>query len=514
MAHPSRFIVASLLAVTTLSFSNCGSPPKEEETQAAPSSPSEAIASAARERQIDERVLLSAAYVESNFGKDTDFNRATSDQVKRTPLFGMQGSDAVDVKPEDVLANARALASKMSDLSKSLPPTDAVDWLLITAQAVVGNMEHEPARVRDAALRIVFTELVQVYNSGFFTVVGDQIVKVAAQPEDKKIVINPRDRRKLSQFVSDEYYRSDNTQGVFLGNVDAQTRERAKSETPRIILRWCPASTLKCFEHLRRTTKSPAHYLSFRGLNGDRHFLKLHPNAKDLRWYDEELDNAITIVFSGLAGNTPETLRPDWFDWEDYVAVKRTIDAIVTDLRGTNEAIGDKSELMMRKTIESGLPAFFEGQVALPKTPDGEPDFALPLAWDRDLFRKLLPMNPDPHDQSSIIVETPETGQTYNGTSVTITVHPDIGTANLQIFKDSGNAFSVEGKPVATKLWDQHTLANEEADGRTWEKTFEFRLPGASRNKVRALKIVCTDAKGNLLSSRIVRFIVDGIQVR
>lgn len=497
---------AALGLATALLHISCADDAVPPQEQAGPSSASDAVAMAARENQIDERLLLSAAFVESNFGNDSEFNKtaASDDGVKRSPLFSMQTDALEGIPPDNILQNSRVLAAKIREYAGG--STDTFEWLRATAQAIVGDMDQEPT-AKTAAQQIVLGELIHAYNSGFATYIEGQLVKVDPAPADKAIdsrALSQRSQRELPNY----FYEADFGKRNLLGNKEAQKGDKTFDNTPRVILRWCPASTLKCFEYLRKTKDAATHYMSFVGPTGERQFLKMHENAKDLMWYGKQVENAISITFTGLAGTTRDTLRLDWMDWSDYAAIKRTVEEVAFNLKGREEEPAS-GEALRNLVVETGV----SGRSAThshPSTPDGKQNFALPLAWDSELFNQLMAQTLESRLETGILIEKPENAKNYEGTRVDLIISPDPDTARMEIFQDNPAGFDADGRPVHKNLW--MTAINEDWGREVYEKSFNFPRIGIMGNKMRAIKVVSRDINNNIISSSIVRFVVDGIK--
>lgn len=554
-ARLSVFVTAALTAMA------CNAEKKRFEPDSSRGPKVQIIAQAAQDKGISERILLTAAYVQSNFGQAEGLGGA-SPVSGRTPVFGLERSQLGEGESNDLRANAETLAAKIKRMADSRAPRDTFDWLLLTALAIVGDgssaleASASDANLRDVSVRIVLLGLINAHNAGFAAILpNNEVFVVAPANDDEKIDLKKLDQgqsryignfRFSKDFASDMFVQGnrraeieDKPGGAILGrpsrsntmpvgtpligdNPPASTSAAAPvpgailptlpapvpapaPEFPRLVIRWCPASTLACFEHLRQTEESPSHFLAYRGRSGQTEIIQFHDIVKDLKWYDSTQRNTISITVVGLAGQNKDTFKPDWIDWEDYVGLRQTLQSIVQqtgrDLLGKDMDAQLKDPEWLSKNIVEQWP----GQPGVGGVPAGKPDFLLPAFWDTQVFRELLAMTSTPRDVSQVRIESPTEGQVFPGNDVYFSIYPDPDTTEIQIYQDVAN-------PQPGKAWDLIQKIDSDAGVVKFEDTREFRRVGANGSKARAMRIVCRKADGTLLGTRIVRFVVDGIK--
>jgi hypothetical protein len=130
-------------------------------------------------------------------------------------------------------------------------------------------------------------------------------------------------------------------------------------------------------------------------------------------------------------------------------------------------------------------------------------NFLLPIVWDKPLFDELVSSPKIPKEVSSVKWESPVLGSSVAGTNVPIAFFSDAETAEVQLFRDRKNA----GDP-----WELF-IREDVADARAkWSDAQEFRSKGISNSKARWIKVVNRNAAGEILSTKIVSFLVSGIQ--
>jgi hypothetical protein len=491
--------IPKVTAVLTLLFTsfNCGSDNREKKNDQFSGPRSKAILLAARTQGINERALLTASWVQSQFGLQKNLAKANSNGSDRTSVFDVREADFKGSKLQDLGESASALAQKIKELAKSQPPKDGFDWLVLTSTAVVGDVGAAP--LKEISLRITLTELINTYNAGFTAILPENEVFVmpAAHPSER-IELAKLNKGQSRYLVNDLRYGAN----TFVeGPKEARREERDKSAVPRILLRSCPGSALRCFDALRNSTETPVHALLYRGKNGERDFLQFHPIGFDLNWYGETAKNVITIAVSGLAGSeTPETMSPDWLDWEDYVSISQSVREIYQNLRGDlpDEVIGSALDpANLKKNVLSS-----QKGVALPDvptTPAASPEFALPTFWDQELFQSLLALEAAPKPVSKIQIESPKPGQVFAGPLVTFALFPDPESAWVEVYQDERN-------PQFGKSWDLILKRDYAPNMGIIEFRHSFKLKGATKNKGRAIKVVSKNINGQILGSRIIKF--------
>ncbi len=482
-----------------------------------------AVIETAHDKNIDERVLLTTTYVQSNFGYNIPRPENKLPDSNRGHIFGLSQARNSNLSPTDFDVNLKFFAEKLKTNAALRPPRDSFDWYWLAAQTIVGENVADP-NLKDISIRLVLLGLIDTHNKGFAALLPNNENFVLPPADESQII----DLKKLDagqgRYVSNFRFGKDFASDLFVaGRKEAETQkpipEKPKpdalptdkppqpAEFPTIVINWCPASTLTCFEHLKSTVDSPTHFFSYKGRNGEREVIQFHDINKDLNWYGTTRTNTVSLTIAGPAGTTRDDLRPDWIDWEDYMSIKQTIQSIVMqisrDIPGLVSApIGETSWL--KTHVVEAAPGFHLAPT-LPASKIGQPDFTLPLFWDSKLFRELLERNLMPRNFSQVRVETPSVGQVFEGTQAAFSIYPDPETTSLEIYQDSENA-------EFGKSWDLISKADISLADPRFDDTHNFRNPGANGTGARAIKIVCRKQDGTLLGTRVVRFAVKNSQ--
>jgi hypothetical protein len=467
------------------------------------------IASATQGTGVDPRYLVTAAYVQSNFGADAARTEASAPEGLREPHFGMALAEQPRGTAPTLEARARVLAGKVKACAAQLAPKSPFDWLLCTAQSIVGEGESDP-NVRDFQVRLVLLQLIDAWNNGFAVLVPGSTARdvVPPAPEAQRVDVKSLDAGR-GRYVSGFRIDRDLAAEVFVpGNPAAEEGARATGNLPRVILRHCPGNALTCFDHFRRSRSTAVHFLAYRTSTGGLEMAQFHDLSKDLTWRGLPQEDAIVIALSGPAGVSIEASRADWYDWEDYVALRRVVIDVITK---TARALRvDVSKSVRGASYD---PRFLGGLVveALREptgaaVPKGAPAFTLPSTWDSGLFREILTLGNEPRLFGQIRVDAPTVGQVYEGNKAFFAFYPDTKAAEIQMYQDAPGA---AGAP-----WDLILKRDYAAEQKRVDYSHEFRRKGVTGTNVRAVKIVSRDAEGRLLASRIVRFALSGIPVK
>lgn len=494
-----------LMPLAAPSLSACSSQAVKEAPEFSGGPVGRAIRMAAAETKMDERALFLAGFTQSNFGTDA---RHVSGPLPsgegRTALFGLRAEDLGKERSDDLYGNARALGQKVAGLAKERPPRDTFDWLLLTAESISGRPSENGDDIRQANVRLVLMDLIRVHNAGFSTTVGDESVIVEKAEQDKVIDIRNLDEgraRYLSQFRFNREYGTDS---YLPGNPAALAGDKDPNVTPKVELRWCPRSTLLCFEHLRQAENGASHFMLFQGDRGQTEILQMFDLTKDLHWFDGARKDIISLTIVGAAGLEAQSLRANWFDWEDYVGLRQVV----------RDVLQETIRRFQRQDPEPKLkdPAFLRAQVVENLAwPADEAEakngwhFPLPVFWDSELFGELIRQPNAPKRTSLVRVQSPSDGQVIEGTSVSFRIFPDPQSSEVSIYQDRQGA--TPGQP-----WDLILKREWEAGKAEFDFSHVFRSQGAAKNQTRAVKVVARKADGSLLGTRIVRFTLKGIK--
>jgi|GEM_PF-680576 len=482
----------------------------KKHTVAAPvQGPREAtLKGAASEAGVDPRYLMTAAYVQSNFATDLKEKRHNPKDSGRESVFGMPLAEMPAGSPESLGERARILAGRIAAEAKKKAPAGPFDWLLCTAIAIVGGAEKDP-NVRDFQVRLVLLQLIDAFNNGFAVTLPEGEHTVAPPASDRERVNVKTLDSGRSRYVTGFRFDRDLAAQVFLpGSAKVVVDTRAPDQFPRVIVRQCPASAITCLDHFRKTTATGAHFVAYKTARGDLELAQLQELASDVSWYGKPQNDSIVVVLAGASGVATQSHRIDWFDWEDYVALRRVVTDVLTQ---TARTLKVSTKDWMQADGVSFRPAFLSGAVSEyfvePKEtagPAGAAEFLLPKSWDTGLFREILGYTGEPRMQSQIRVDSPREGQTFAGFRAYFSFYPDPGAAEIDVFQDRA-----DGKPG--EPWDLIFKQDYSSTTPRFDFNHEFRRTGLTGNAERAVKIVSRAANGKILGSRVVRFVVSGI---
>ncbi|MCA2959050.1 MAG: hypothetical protein IOD12_02275 [Silvanigrellales bacterium] len=471
-----------------------------------------ALDAAASESGVDVRYLVTAAYVQSNFAADAGRKDQGPQTAERDPVFGMPLAGQPAGTPDTLAARAKVLASKIAAKAQKLSPANSFDWLLCTAQAIVGDTEKDP-NVRDFQVRLVLLQLIDSFNGGFAVLApGSQAPDVVPPaPEKDRVDVKALDAGRARYVTGFRFDRDVAAELLVASNPDVVAGVRASSAFPKVLLRHCPGNALSCFDHFRKSKDTGAHFLVYRTSQGRLELVQFHDIAKDLNWYGKTQEDAIVLVVAGLSGVEPSTARTDWLDWEDYVSLRRIlVDVIGQSARTLRADIDDNLQGNAFKPafLDATVKELFKEPEATASTPKsqtgGQSAFLLPVTWDSGLFREILKLPTEPRLFGQIRVDAPKVGQSYNGNRAFFAFYPDTEAAEIQLFQDKAGT---PGNP-----WDLILKRDYSPAQQRFDYTHEFRRKGVTGNNVRSVKIVARAADGRVLGTRIVRFALTGIE--
>lgn len=271
---------ACVLFLALASLGGCGSERKKLQTGRSTGKVENAVNSIAAEKQISPRILLVAAHTQSNFGAPSD--PALMRQTARASYYAMPIASTGPIDGNDITANTRLLAGKMSEIAKASPPQKPFDWLVVAANVIVGQVADDP-NVRDLEIRSVLVELISSYNRGFSAIAAGDTIALPPLPEQQQIVTTNLDERQI-QYINGFRFRKDYGSDFFLaGPSQANVTEKDKSTTPRLLLIWCPAGNLICLDSYRTNKDSPVHFLVTQSLDGQLETTQYYPISQDLQ---------------------------------------------------------------------------------------------------------------------------------------------------------------------------------------------------------------------------------------
>ncbi len=450
---------------------------------------------------VKERHMMSLGYVGGYFGlTDGQKNQLWLGESGRSASIPMDTRRLQDVSQQSFKSQMDLLAKDIRDRAERLQPTSDFDWLALIAQAVVGDLEEDP-NIQALQIRLVLLELIEANNNGFSASLGDtEVYTLPPAADSERIDLRQLDPGQLRLINSFKFQGDGLADLAVSGNAKARSGEqRNSSQLPKLILRLCPSSTLRCFEFLRKTSTMPAHFLSYKTLNGNRETVQFHDPKNTLNWHDTTLPDTVTVMIAGVTGATRSSHRTDLFDWEDYVSLRSFIRR--TAGRITQEMNSQSPEQIQKEFLRNHV---IETLGMIDEASD-RPNFPLSPTWDSVLFRELLSSDLMPKEQSQVEVEQPLTGQVIQGTVIEGVVYPDSESGRIQIYQD-------KTEPGADgNAWELVLMRDVDPKLRRFDFIHEIRRTGINGNKMRALKFVNRRGDGSLLGSRIVKVKVEGL---
>ncbi|MFZ9520943.1 MAG: hypothetical protein ACO3A4_10740 [Silvanigrellaceae bacterium] len=455
----------------------------------------------AGEAGFKERHMMATGFVAGYFG--------LSDGQKAQQWLsesGRTGSVGLDLRASPALGQASfreqmsVLVNEIRDRAEKRQPSNDFDWLALIAEALVGNFETDP-NLRSLQIRLVLMDLLEANNNGFHAALNDkESYTLPPASDEEKIDLRQLDPGQL-RLLNGFRWQSDGLADIAIeGNSKVRSGSfRSTGKTPKLVVRLCPSSALRCFEALRQTSSLGAHFLSYRGLNGIRETVQFHDPKHELLWQDEVQKDTVTLMVSGVTGTTRESMRQDLFDWEDYVSLRSFVRRAAGRL--TQDVPTDSPNTVQREFLRQSVIEV----LGLIDDNSPRPAFALSANWDSELFRELLLSESLPKQISQIKIEQPTSGQTIAGTVIDGVVYPDSESGQIQIYQDTqeprGDASS----------WELVLKRDLDPRQRRFDFTHEIRRTGLNGNQVRALKFVNRRSDGTLLGSRVVRLKLEGI---
>jgi hypothetical protein len=455
----------------------------------------------AGELGVKERHLMAAGYVGGYFGlTEGQKHQAWLSESGRSSSLGLDLRRASELQALNFRGQMDILGKDIQLRAERQQPLNDFDWLTLIAQAMVGDFEADP-NIAAIQVRMVLMELIEAHNSGFSASLNDkEVYTLRPADEDERIDLRLLDPGQL-RLLNGARFQGDGLSDMVLeGNPKARIGGlRTSTKMPKLVIRLCPSTALRCSEAMRKTSTFPAHFLSYRTMNGNRETIQFHDHRQELIWNDEVQKDTITLMIAGTNGITRETLRPDLFDWEDYVSlrsfVRRAAGRITEGLNNDNPNAAQRD--FIRNQIQETTGVIDENSP--------RPNFALGPTWDSELFRELLNSDQLPKQLSQVKIEQPLHGQTIAGTVIEGVVYPDAESGQIQIYQDAAEPKS------DNSTWDLILKRDVDPRQRRFDFTHEIRRSGLNGNQMRALKVVNRKADGTLLGSRVIRLRMDGI---
>lgn len=455
----------------------------------------------ASELGVKERHMMALGYVGGHFGlTDGQKNQLWLSDSGRSASMPIDLRRSPDLAQQSFKTQMDVLAKDIRERAERQQPSNDFDWLALIAQAVVGDLEQDP-NIQALQVRLMLMELIEAHNQGFSAALDDtEFYTLPPANASERIDLRQLDPGQLRLINSFKFQGDGLADLAVAGNAKAHTgAQRDANQLPTLVIRLCPSSTLRCFEFLRKTSTMPAHFLSYRTMNGTRETVQFHDPKLSLNWHDSALPNTVTLMIAGITGSTRATARPDLFDWEDYVSlrsfIRRSAGRITQEMNAQNPNQTQRD--FIRNHVKETLGLIDES--------DERQTFPLGPTWDSDLFRELLDSELLPKEQSQVAVEQPLPGQVIPGTVIEGVVYPDSESGRIQIYQDAN-------EPNGTgSAWDLVLMRDLDPKLRRFDFTHEIRRAGINGNKMRALKIVNRRQDGSLLGSRIVRLKMNGL---
>jgi hypothetical protein len=480
------------ISLSTLALVACGSKREPQESVANLGSKQNIVIAAAKANNVDDRALLAAAFLQSNFGTETSSAGKIPGSTRTSP-FGLHGDSTGGSAPDDLTANAMAIAKNIRVLANDNAPTDAFDWLVLTAQAIVGGSAETP--VAQVQTRLVLNELISTYNNGFTTSLPDgEIITIppAQRPIAVEKLLGARKAALDPGAARSEF-------GMFVqANPEAEDTEKQLKTMPKVILHWCPASALVCFDHLRYSKNTSAHFAAYRAADGGLQFIQLHSMRKDLKWNDSTATNAVSIMLTGLAGETPAQYRSDWLNWRDYVSIQKMTRAVLRSFASflpPGSLSGNPMDHVSEDTASTPITGGTLGGL--------QQNFSLPPFWDGKLLSEMLK------------IEDISISNEVEPTTPGIQTFPDVrGEYQFKFGKNvSTIAFDVDNgaRTKTDSAWELIRRSNLRDTNRAYRFEEEFTNRGISGNEFRALRVTALNARGEPIGFRIVRFRLNGL---
>jgi hypothetical protein len=455
----------------------------------------------AGESGIKQRHLLAAGYVGGYFGlTDGQKSQQWLSDSGRSASIGLDARGAANLVHASFREQLDALVREIRSRADKKAPSNEFDWLALIAESVVGDYESDP-NLRALQIRLVLIDLIEAHNNGFHAFLNDkESYTLPAAGDEEKIDLRQLDPGQL-RLLNGFRFQGDGLADLNIeGNPKVRsTNPRQTGKTSRIVLKLCPSTALRCFEALRKTSTLGSHFLSYRALNGTRETVQFHDPKHELLWHDEIQKDTVTVMISGVTGASRESMRPDVFDWEDYVSLRNFIRR--TAGRLTQDTITDNPNALQKEYLKNSVIE----TLGLINENTERANFALGPTWDSELFRELLMSESLPKQLSQVKVEQPVAGQTIAGTVIEGVVYPDAESGQIQIYQDSQDP-NADGAG-----WELVLKRDLDPRQRRFDFTHEIRRTGLNGNQIRALKVVNRRIDGAILGSRVIRVRLAGI---
>jgi hypothetical protein len=291
--------------------------------------------------------------------------------------------------------------------------------------------------------------------------------------------------------------------GTFLqGNLESEEYgEKSLTDMPKVNLRWCAASAIVCFDHLRLAKDSSAHFMAYRSAEGGLQFVQLHSIKKDLKWASASATNTVSIVLTGLAGNKTNW-RPDWLTWRDYVSLQKTTLGVLKSF-ATFLPPGSMSKNPVEHVREESAPV---ASIAPPSpVGDMQTNFTLPPFWDLKFFGDLLRVE-NPETENQITTPSQATINTFPDTRASFDFATTKLVTQISFYADT------KSTTESPSSWDLVRRSSLRDGTQTYRFEEEFAERGISNNEFRSLRAIARNQEGAPVGFQILTFRAMGLR--
>ena len=504
-----RPIAALLLAFATTGLVGCADSSKKSKKTETPGTSVPALAKAASTYNVPEKHLLTAAFVQSQVGNNTAEIKEFSLNTRRDPVFGIALNSLPTDSKENLEDRALAAAKLTADIAAKRQPKNDFDWLLCLSQAIVGDEEKDP-NVRDHQIRLTLMQFIEAHNKGYSVFFADG-TKAVVEPAQgaSKVDLSSLDAGRSRYVTSFGLNSTSEAEFSLVGDESLQGADRPVGQKFSLQIRMCPANGLICFDALRNSREMGVHYVGYKVGSAQWELVQLHPLAKDLKWFGQEQAQTVVVALAGVAGTGSAIKRTDWMDWSDYVALRKSLnDVLAKTLRVSEINLKDKTvpgtTYFTKEFLTETLKPVLAAEGVAP-SPAKRSAFLLPPTFDSSLFQEVMATPQEPRTFSQIRVERPLSGGNIAGSSERISFFPDPEATEVLVFQDK--VTTTPGDP-----WDLILKKDVNPGDNRVEFEQQFLKKGINNSAERSLKFVSRKGNGQILSSKIVRFQVQGLK--
>lgn len=496
-------------------LSGCGKEENNDDGGNSAQGREQSIKSAAREHDIPEQLMLAAAYSQTHFGLRNSQPNLNLVDGSQNVFFNMdESADA----PQDMYESAKRFAARVkenAEKTSSIPKNDQIfDWIYLIADSIVGKQPeacakdlkaegcaYDTADARKMGRHLVMSELFHTYNNGYLASIDGKVSLMEKQEASKvfrESKLSPTQRQRFSKQVLNN---------EVLSNLNAEVPRAGKGPL-KVVIRWCPGSAFQCYQQARKSSENSAHFLLYHSIDDGLDHIKLHDVKNDLRWNEKVANDTITFMLTGLAGTSPETLNPEWYDWNDYARLWGYISGSFPELTSAEQIVKNTYFSIPGRTLPAEL---------VSDNKDA-PTYDLPVAFDAPLMEEILQRG-YPISFSEITAEAPKYGESIGGKKVNWRVYLQPGTRSVQIVRDDARAFASDGTRIIQSnnslqagIWNTRDASLDEVDAELWKAEKIYTFQGSTRDSIVSFKIICRDENRNLLTSKIHRFVMPALK--